>query len=778
VRCRFVAAAPAFVLALAATPAPTERQTELPTEWTLAAPPSGSVATGTLPQGMATSADGKHLIVVEDGQAASDVRIFALPGLSLERTIALPGAAGAPLADPTGSGFWTGTAATDTLVHVDAASGATDRTIALPHPFWASAIARSPDGRTLAVSGDLANAVAFVDAASGTVARTVGVGKHPAGIAFAPNGATLFVANWGESSLCAIDVAAGTVRRTIAVGRHPEALLAAADAKRLFVSETDDDAIGIIDLAREERVAGVNVAPYRGAFFGASPSAMALAPGGTALYVTDAAANAVAIVSLGGKPELLGAVATGWYPTALTLERDGRTMIVANGKGEGSHPNPEFAPYAGGSHDPAGYVAAKTVGSLRRLSLPDHSEAVRGLSDVERHGGPMLEAALEGRSAARAGTIVRADGPIRHVIYVVRENRTYDQVFGDLPQGDGDPALALFGGNVTPNAHVLATRFGILDDTFADAQVSADGHSWSMAAFANDYLERMWPPLYGGRRKLYDFEDGASAATPHGGYLWNVARAAGVSLRNYGEFTAQRDAGSNAPAVSHMRDLEDVTDPAFPGFDLAYSDLDREREWSREFAGYVKRGDLPKLEIVRLPNDHTAGTAPGKPTPVAYVAQNDVALGRLVATVSHSRYWHDTAIFVIEDDAQNGPDHVGDQRMPALVISAYARSGVLHAPHSTAGVVRTIEALLGLPPMSAYDASAQPLYDSFSANADLRPYDALPAQVDLSARNGATAYHAAQSARLDFSREDAVAPRVLTDILWHAVRGTAPPAGY
>ncbi len=360
----------------------------------------------------------------------------------------------------------------------------------------------------------------------------------------------------------------------------------------------------------------------------------------------------------------------------------------------------------------------------------------------------------------------------------MKENRTYDQVLGDLRPGDGDAALTLFGANVTPNEHALASRFGILDNTFANAEVSADGHNWSMAAFANDYLERFWPPNYGQRRGTYDFEDGAEGSTPHGGYLWNAALRAGISLRNYGEFTTEVTAGARPQSISHMAGLAAITDPAYPGFDLALSDEDREREWAREFAGYVRAGNLPQLEIVRLPNDHTAGTTPGKLTPTAYVAQNDIAVGRLVDTVSHSPYWTSTAIFIVEDDAQNGPDHVDDQRMPAFVISAYATGGVLHAHHSTAGVVRTIELLLGLPPLSAYDAAALPLTEAFGRPADLRPYDALPEATDLHAKNGATAYRASESARLDFSREDAVPTATLNDLVWHAVRGAraAPPA--
>ncbi len=776
--------------------------TLLPTEWRIVAAPPGTALTKTFPESAVRTADDAHLIIVEGGAGTPGIRILSARDLRLERDIAVRNVYGVPLPDGSGSGFWVGTAAANSLAHYDASSGASDRVITLPKFFWPAAIARGPDGNLLAVSGDLASAVVFVDAARGTVSAPVAVGahattgglvehdaggsspidagSHPAGVAFSRDGKTLFVANWAGHTLSVVDVATRRERASIDVGRHPEALLLSSDGRRLYVSEADDDAVGIVDVATEKRVADVNVAPYGGKLFGASPSALAPAPDGKRLYVTLAAANAVAVLTLTGpQPRLLGMMPTGWYPTALTVAPDGASLDVVNGMGEGGRANPQFRPYTrrahGESGDASGYIASGMIGSVRRIAIPSDAALLAGLATVRENAGPALAASLAAEAGtARGGgtgnrTVVRAGGPIHHVIYIVKENRTYDQVLGDLAGADGDPALALFDARITPNEHALARRFGILDDTFADAEVSADGHNWSTAAFANDYLERMWPQNYGGRRILYDFEDGAIASTPHGGYLWNDAAAHGVSLRNYGEFVSDPDPSGRV--VSHMRDLAPNTDPRARGFDLTYSDLDREAEWAREFDAYDAHGDLPQLELLRLPSDHTAATKPGALTPIAYVAQNDLALGRLVAHLSRSRHWHDTAVFVVEDDAQNGPDHVDAQRMTAYVVSAYARGGVVHVHHSTAGIVRTIELILGLPPMSAYDAAALPLYDAFTATPDLRPYDALPERVDLSARNTAAAYRARDSAKLDFSREDAVPDAVLNDIITHAVRG-------
>ena len=754
--------------------------TLLPTEWHLSAPAGAVSATGTLPQGAALTADGAHLVVVEDGQAAAAVRIFDAKTLAFEHVVPMRGASGDPLPDSQGHGVWVSAAAQDALVHIDAASGIADGRIDLPHPFWAAAIARSPDGTQFAVSGELANEVVFVDVATSVVGTPIAVGHHPYGIAYSRDGKTVYVADWAQSSLDVIDVASQSTTRQIAVGKHPDHLLLSPDGTHLFVSEADDDTIGVVDLAKGSRVAGANAAPYGGRLFGASPSALALSRDGAHLFVTDSAANAVAVLDVTREtPHLIGALPAGWYPTAVVLDPGGATLDVVDGKGEGSRANPQFQPFSKTAHED-GYIAREEIGSVRRISIPDDAGLVRGLDTVRANAPPGVRAAVAGAMGPPAAGMLRYGGPLRHVIYVVKGNRTYDQVLGDVAGADGDPSLALFDAKVTPNEHAIARRFGVLDNTFADAEVSADGHNWSMAAFANDYLERNWPPSYGGRRDLYDFEDGSEGSIPHGGYLWDDALAAGRSVRNYGEFTTENALKPQPDIVSHMKGLAGVTDPRFPGFDLDYSDLDREAEWEREFRDFVRTGTLPQLEIVRLPNDHTSGTRPGKATPSAYVAQNDIAVGRLVDAVSHSRYWRDTAIFIVEDDAQNGPDHVDAQRMTAYVASAYAAGGVRHEHYSTAGIVRSIERILGLAPLSVYDATARPLSEAFVAQPDLRPYNALPAEIDLNAQNAKTAYRARESAAMDFRGEDRVPDRFLNDVVWHSVRGasaTAPPYG-
>ena len=738
----------------------------LPTSWQIRAPIGPVAAVGTLPTGLAVSRDGRRLIDLESGYANRTLRVLDATTLAQQSVLRLSGAYGAPLRDPDGDGVWIAIAGDfqEQIAHVDTTRNAVDRDVTLPNPFYPVAIARAPDGM-LAVAGDLADRVAFVDPVRERVAFTVDAGHHPAAVEFSPDGRTLYVADRGHADVDVVDVAARRVRGRIRVGMHPDAL--ASDGARLFVADADDDDVAVVDM-RSNRVVQRAPVPFaQPGLVGTSPNALALA--GDRLYVSCGAANAVAVFRVGPAGlTALGAIPAGWYPTAVAVDRAHDALFIADGKGESGHANPGYAPLSAGEASGSGasqYIAAQLVGSIRRSAIPSDADLRDGLAQVR---------ALAEHDAAPPSAVVHAGGPIRHVFYVIKENRSYDQVFGDLPAGDNDPSLVLFGNQITPNEHALVERFGIFDRFFEDAHVSADGHNWSTAAFANDYLEKMWPQQYSGRRAFYDYEDGAEAAVPHGEYLWNDAARHRVTLRNYGEFVA---AGPAAPVpVSVGSDvLRPRTDRNFATFDMHVTDVSRFEEWKREFDAYERSGTLPQLEIVRFPRDHTSGTRAGENTPQAMVADNDLAVGKLVDAISHSADWASSAIFVVEDDAQDGPDHVDEQRAPFLLISPYAAGGVQHARYTQASVLRTIELLLGMGPMSPYDAGALPLSAAFRDAPDLRPYDAVPARTDLNAKNARTAYRAADSARLDFAHADDVDDGTLNDILWHAVKGPGAP---
>ena len=366
--------------------------------------------------------------------------------------------------------------------------------------------------------------------------------------------------------------------------------------------------------------------------------------------------------------------------------------------------------------------------------------------------------------------------PIQYVIYIVKENRTYDQVLGDMKEGNGDPSLCLFDEAVTPNHHALARQFVLLDNFYVEAEVSADGHEWSMGAYATDFVEKAWPLNYGhgkGGKYPYPSEGTLALATPAGGYLWDRAKEAGVTYRSYGEWVSN-GVKPGEPGRARAAALEGHFDPLFRGFDTSYPDQKRADRFIAELARFEQEGEMPRLQIVRLPNDHTSGASPGRPTPTAQVADNDLALGRVVEAVSKSAFWPKTAIFCVEDDAQNGPDHVDAHRTIAFAISPYVRRGARDpALYSTSSMLRTMELILGLQPMSQFDAAALPMTASFAHEPDLRPYTALPATVPLDETNGRTAWGAGRALKMNFAVEDAADDLLLNEMIWRSVRGAS-----
>ncbi|HVA29453.1 MAG TPA: hypothetical protein VNF68_14825, partial [Candidatus Baltobacteraceae bacterium] len=539
----------------------------LPSTWKLS-PPIAEVATiGTFPQGIALSPDGRKLAVLEAGFLPPALRILAVDDL---HTLAL-----VPLKDAFGIPVWTDAthvalagASTNAILTVDVA---TKKVAEVSHAgAWPAAIARTSDGETF-VASDVDGSIAYTG--GGTVAAAGAAGTHPSAIAITPAG--IYIANRGEASLTKLPYTlhptAATPRKTIAVDLHPAALLANRDGSRLYIACADADVVDVLDTTSDAVIARIDVGLPQGP--GASPNALALAPDGT-LYVTLGAENAIAEIA---GDRVIARMPAGRYPSGVAVD-DG-SVYVTNGHGETSPANPNFEPEASSPGGilaliPRGYVAASVVGSVRRI--PRSAFNAASTDDVLANVPAPVPTPQQ--------TVLRAHGPIQHVIYIIKENRSFDQVLGDLPGADGDPKLVFFGAPITPNEHEIAKRFGIFDMTFTDAQVSASGHSWSMAAFANDYLERFWPPNYGGRRKIFDFWDGAVASTPRNGYLWDDADAHGISLRDYGEFctnppsqwpnqslmgfTVSADLGPHplpsSPVTTQMAGLKGRIDPHYP----------------------------------------------------------------------------------------------------------------------------------------------------------------------------------------------------------------------
>ena len=512
---------------------------------------------------------------------------------------------------------------------------------------------------------------------------------------------------------------------------------------------------------------------------GMTPSALGLSADGKRLFVACSDANAAAVVDIANdRSRVEGFIPTGWYPTAVRALANG-TLVILNGKGVRSYPNAQNGPNPSKRPNPvhAGEPAPAAVQFVGRMQTgtaswidPFTVEQLNAWTARTRDNSPYRDRKLDEPSPLPK---------IEHVIYIVKENRTYDQVLGDMKEGNGDPSLVLFGENTTPNLHKLAREFVLFDNFYVNSDVSADGHNWSTAAIAPDYVQKLWPNKYANRRATYDFEEQDPTSLPPAGYLWTNAAAAGLSMRNFGYMVDNKpNAAPGAEQISRVRDpvLSRVTNPFYRGFDLDYPDIERTKVFLNELAEYEKTGDMPRLIVMRLGNDHTSGTAAGKIAPLSAAADNDSAVGQLVEGVSKSRFWPTTAIFILEDDAQNGPDHVDSHRSPAFVISPWVkRHAVDSSMYNTTSMLRTMEFLLGLKPMTHFDAGARPMTAAFQTQPNLAPYAAAKPRISLVEKNPASTAAAARSAHLNFEEADENDDNELNDILWRAIRRDAPP---
>jgi DNA-binding beta-propeller fold protein YncE len=639
----------------------------------------------------------------------------------------------------------------------------------------------------LYVAENLGDALAVVDLASGRVSQRLPTERYPYGIAVSRDG-TVYVSAWGGSTVSVFAPGSNdslTEATRIRVSRHPSALLLSADASRLFVASASTDRIDVVDTRLRTVSNGLSAAPASPTHEGSTPDGFALSADGSRLYVAEADNNAIAVFRLTGRAPPGGAVPigripVGWYPSAVLATR-GDTILAINAKGRGTAPNGDSGPRPGKRMNPQGYTLGQISGTLTVIPPSAMTELATYTARV---------AHLNGWDAPAPPSNPRSlYPPFEHVVYVIKENRTYDQVLGDMPKGDGDTALVFFPRAVSPNHHSLSERFGLWDRFFVSAEVSGDGHNWSTAAYATDYVEKTVPSQYSRRGRTYDFEganrdtlppDGDDVASPAAGYIWDLAIRKGLLVRDYGEFVIEpRNRPLHdtlpVPAIPTKAALATRTATGFAGFDLNVRDQRRADAWISELQQFSQQGSMPALEIVHLGNDHTAGGLPGAPTPRAYVADNDLALGRMIEALSKSPFWRSTVVFVLEDDAQNGADHVDSHRSPFLAISAYSRGGVIHRFANTTDVLATIEEILGLSALSPYDYFGHPLRDAFGSKPNLQPYIAQTPQVDLGERNPATGTAARESASLDLSDADRADEALFNHILWRAIKGPGVP---
>jgi Phosphoesterase family len=767
--------------------------TLLPNGWRIS-PAGRHLTVGDLPLAMLESPNGRRVVVSSDGWSKPTLTMVDVENFYVRSKLTVEHAWLGLAPHPDGRRLYSSGAGDNSVreYRVEGDRLMPERTFVLARPTHESfvgGLSVSPDGTRLFAVHVLGELLSAVSLESGRVARAIPLPAEAYTTLVSHDGRILFVSLWGGSKVLLFDTATLEPKGELPVGEHPSAMVLSPDGRRLFVACANTNAVWVIDVSERRASEQIGIALFPDAPPGSTPNSVALSPDGKTLAVANADNNDVALVDVAepGKSRVLGFLPVGWYPTAVLWSRDGRNLYVLDGKGLGSEANPR-GPQPGVLTGEGQYTGAMLQGALSVVPAPD-ARALAAYTDTVYRLTPYRD---QIRLAPKASPVrspiprtVGAPSPIKHVFYVIRENRTYDQILGDLPKGNGDPNLCLFGEEVTPNAHALARDFVLLDNFYVDAEVSFDGHSYSTAAYATDATEKIWPMNYAGRGGRYLSEGGYKMRNPYGnltapaqGYLWDACVRAGVSVRSYGEFAGRGEDDEHAVGDGVVKamvpGLLGRVHPTYPTWDLRVQDNRRVDVWLEEFRQFEKSGGLPQLSILRLGNDHTAGTRTGFATPRAMIAENDLALGRLVEAISHSRFWKESAVFVLEDDAQNGPDHVDAHRSVALVASPFVRRAALDRTlYSTASVLRTMELILGLPPMSQLDAAASPLYGAFQPEPVLAPYDHRPARVSIDERNPPGAWGAVASAAMDLAEADRAPDILLNEILWRSVRGSS-----
>ncbi|RYY25645.1 MAG: hypothetical protein EOP41_05055 [Sphingobacteriaceae bacterium] len=592
-----------------------------------------------------------------------------------------------------------------------------------------------------------------------------------------PDDRTLYASLWGGNQVVTFNTDKQSITKTITTGSHPNELLLNKKGTLLYVANANDNTVSIISTATGKVIETLSTTLYPTDLTGSTTNGLALSENEKILYIANADNNCLAVfdVSLRGNSQSRGFIPVGWYPTNVKVL--GKKILVTNGKGTTSLPNPE-GPQPISPSDDSGihmgstansrlqYIAGLFKGTLSFIDAPDalrlrtYTRQVYANASFTSKKTKLAEGEIGNPIPRKAGE----KSPIKHVFYIIKENRTYDQMLGDMPKGNGDKSLCLFGNEVTPNQHMLASNYVLLDNFYVDAEVSADGHNWSMAAYATDVIEKTWPTSYGRRGGTTNYEGGRPATYPKNGFIWDYCNRAGISYRSYGEFGEYNNA--------HLKSLIGHMGPHSPGFDMDIQDQVRADAWIHDFDSLQTIGAVPQFNTLRISNDHTSGQKKGAYTPMAAVADNDLAVGRIIEHLSKSSVWKESVVFILEDDAQNGPDHVDAHRSPVYVVGPYIkRNTVIHSMYSTSGVLRTIELILGLPPMSQYDAAALPLYECFTNKADFSPYQSLAARIDINKRNTAVNKSSKTSEAFNFTKEDAVPDLVLNEVVWKSVKG-------
>ena len=588
----------------------------------------------------------------------------------------------------------------------------------------------------------------------------------------------LYITIWGDEKLIVYNTEQQKISHQIKTGTHPNDFAVSKNGKLIYVANGEDNSVSVIDVKTSKVIETLNSALYPDAPTGSATNGIALSEDQKTLYIANADNNCLAVfdVSQVGSSKSKGFIPVGWYPTNVKVI--GNKIYVTNGKGFTSFPNPlgpdpynknaQMAVQKGllKNTKDVQYIGGLMKGTLSIINVP--SEKQLSIYAQAVYQNTPYTKTNELLSNAEIGSVIPQKvgdaSPIKHVFYIVKENRTYDQVLGDMKEGNGDPSLCLFGEKITPNLHALAKEFILLDNFYVDGEVSADGHNWTFGAYANDYLEKNWITSYGGRGGGYDAEGTRPIANNKNGFIWDFAKRAGVSYRTYGEFAD--DYKPNIPV------LKNHFCTYYTSWDQSVRDTTRVGQWKRDFDSLLAINAVPQLNTLRIINDHTEGMKLGRPSPNAHVADNDLAVGMFVEYLSKSPIWNESVVFIVEDDAQNGPDHVDAHRSPAFVAGGYVkRNFVDHTMYSTSSILKTIELILGMPPMSQYDAAATPLWRCFEKTSNLTGFTHKPLRYDINEKNTAHTAMQRKSELFNFKKEDSINDQDFTEVLWKGLKG-------
>ena len=724
-----------------------------------------TVELGSMPLNLVPTFSGDKAVVVLSGWREQGIQVIDLKTRQVTQTLLQDGAFYGATFSPDGNTLYVSGGNTDMLFtyrwkvgrailanKFKLAKGKTPDGTGTSYP---TGVAVAPNGKFVYVTENVGDRLAVVDPVTGEVVQSLPTDHYPYGVVLSDDG-QIFVSAWGGSTISDFHVLGDgklAYLGRIEVGRHPSAL--AASGSRLYVALAGSDRIAIVETGSRKVMGYLHDSAPGAPAEGSTPNALAVSADRKRLLIAEADNNAIAVFDLAAD-KLLGRIPTDWYPTAVAAI--GSQILILSGKGHGSHANPDGpVPLTNWPFEkPLAYTLGQLNGSLRLI--PSAVTPAQLLAFTER---------VAVANKWRPVRATRRYPPFKHVIYVIKENRTYDQVLGDLKEGDGDASLVYFPDvTITPNHHALARRFGLFDRFFVNAEVSSQGHIWSTAAYVTDYGEKVIPSSYASKRADPDGED---SDEPERGFLWTLAKHSGVTFRDYGEMVK---GNPGWPVTQH--DLGADVNPDYVPFDLVTQDQRRAEVWIAEFQRFMRDGNMPQLELIWLPMDHLAAARPGKCTPYACMADNDLALGRIVQALSRSPFWKDTVVFVVEDDAQAGPDHVDSHRAPFYAISAYNRAGTVHRFINTTDVIAAIEDILAMGRLSKFDYFSRSLADIFALTPDLTPFEAITPKQDLNEKNPQNTAAARLSEGLDLSAPDRVDDQVYNRILWLMLKGDVP----